>query len=782
MTTDSLAYHPTESLILPNKRRFFPFKIPNFHQQLRNYISTADPDRIYVVVERVIYSIHVSSQKRETIAVIPFEPKCLAAGYGWIGVGGAENGECAFVRLSSDRSARVRADTPAFQPSDVDSALPIELEPPARISPPWLPGDEPGPARHGGRRQAPEVQLHKFGGSIVNSVTFHRLPGDGKELADEDVAILSNNDKTVTVYSLGRSKVLRVIDHPACMNYAIMSPDSTLLAAVGDETSAYFYKVARNLDEVTVTDNGDKVCGWNWSLLRCIEMDIGTRFDDGCCFTIAFSQFSRLCAIGSQSGVITVFDVRSIRDIIHQPDGNNAIICHFNSSRPCCNGGAVRCMAFAPEPWDLLVWLEDKGRAGIADVRQAFIRRQILELDMNEPDMQEVRTEPLLDDLIFELDSRVSPDTRHELDVAQRAILDSLEGSPYNQGAAGSDNSPLSESLIQDLTERERLIVEFLNTARWTSRMEDGLAERRARANAHPHPAVRPRFHGSTEEASRASRFTSPPRHGDAGRDLYREEPQTEAGDRRQHARRQGSILLTPGNNEASSRTPETGLANIDPQPSITLSWTASPSEMYPNASEALPHAADSSSSDPSSSGNELGSATRTQGTTNRPSANFDYSNITADLLPRPRNHQRSRSGHRRPERQDSTPEALHDTPRLSSTELRASVAVERIRRQRQNLTEVHNQMQTRHSQRDQRYRQQPWGFEQTRSPRWIRNVLNELPDRSLGVGRDQEPGSTAGIGWGADGRTLYIATVDGIFEYQIDVTDRKTFPVTTYR
>ena len=224
-----------------------------------------------------------------------------------------------------------------------------------------------------------------------------------------------------------------------------------------------------------------------------------------------------------------------------------------------------------------------------------------------------------------------------------------------------------------------------------------------------------------------------------------------EAGDRRQHARRQGSILLTPGNNEASSRTPETGLANIDPQPSITLSWTASPSEMYPNALENAPHVADSSSSDPSSSGNELGPATRPQGTTNRPSANFDYSNTTADLLPRPRNHQRSRSGHRRPERQDSTPDALHDTPRLSSTELRASVAVERLRRQRQNLTELHS----RHSQREQRYRQQPWGLEQTRSPRWIRNVLNELPDRSLGVGRDQDPGSTAGIGWGTDGRTL---------------------------
>ncbi|KAL7651072.1 hypothetical protein ACMYSQ_010815 [Aspergillus niger] len=611
-----------------------------------------------------------------------------------------------------------------------------------------MPGDEPGPARHGNRRQVPEVQLHKFGGSIVNSVTIHRLPGDGKELAEEDIAILSNNDKTVTVYSLARSKVLKVLHHPACMNYAIMSPDSTILAAVGDETRAYFYDVTRDLDAVTVTDEGDKVCGWNWDLLRCIEMDIGTRFDDGCCFTVAFSQFSRLCAIGSQSGVITIFDVGTIRDIIRQPQGQNAIICRFNSSRACCNGGAVRCMAFAPEPWDLLVWLEDKGRAGIADVRRGFVRRQILELDMNEPELQEVRTEPLLDDLLFELDGRASPDTRHELDATQRAI-DSLEGALHNQGATGSGNSPLSESLVQDLTERERLIVEFLNTARWTSRMEDGLAERRARANAHPHPPVRPRFHGPTDEATRASGPTSPPPRSHPSRELYQEDSQSGTGDRSQHARRRGSVLLTPSQNEASSRTPEIGLANPDPQPSITLSWTASPSEIYPNRSDTPAHATDSSSSELNSS----------------------------DLLPPPRNHQRSRSGHRRLESQDGTPEVLQDTPRLSGTELRASVAVERLRRQqRQNAMLPHSR------QSHLRYRQTQWDFEQARSPRWIRNVLNELPDRSLGIGRDQEPGSTAGIGWGADGRTLYVATVDGIFEFQVNVTDRKTFPVITYR
>ncbi|KAE8158744.1 hypothetical protein BDV40DRAFT_291506 [Aspergillus tamarii] len=677
MTTDSaLTYHSTESLILPKKRRFFPFKIPIFHPQLHNYISTADPDRIYVVVDRVIYSIHISSQKRETLAVIPFEPRCLAAGYGWIAVGGNENGECAFIKIS-----------------------------------------ERG--------------------------------------------------------------VLKVLNHPACMNYAIISPDSTILAAVGDETRAYFYDITRDFDTTVLTESGEKLTGWNWDPLRSIEMDIGTRIDDGCCFAITFSQFSRLCAIGSQSGVITVFDVKTLRDITHEPDEKSSIICHFNSSRLCCNGGAVRCMAFAPEPWDLLVWLEDKGRAGIADVRQGFLRRQIIHLDNDDPEIEEVRTDPLLDDsmgLELEIDGRFSPGSG--ADAGQRTALGSINTPPNELAGETSDNPPLRDALLQDLTDRERLIVEFLNTARWTSRLEEGLTERRARTNAHPHPAPRLRFQGSTDVSNRTSRPTSPLRHGDSLQDTSRDgtSAQPDTSERRHNARRQASVILSQGNSETRNRTPEAGSSNIETQPSITLSWTASPSEIQSIVSETRQRAADSSSDRSSSSGNETGVGSRNYGTLGRPSATFDYSAVPVDSIPRPRDHQRSRSGHRHTERQDNLASTRHEPLRVSNTELRTNVAAERLRRQRQVVNETHNRNHP-------RYRQQILGIDNTRSPRWIRSILNELPDRSLGIGqRDQGPGSVAGIGWGADGRTLYVATVDGIFEYQINIADRKTFPVVNYR
>ncbi|RAH67495.1 uncharacterized protein BO66DRAFT_393721 [Aspergillus aculeatinus CBS 121060] len=768
MTTDSLSFHPTESLVLSTKRRFFPFKIPNFHQQLRNYISTADPDRIYVVAHKFVYAIHISTQKRETIGVIPFDPKCMAAGHGWVAVGGSDNGECAFIRLP-DYSACTQGSTPAGQPADVDSALPIGFEPSARISSPRNNGDATRPARDTGGRQVPEMQLHTFGGSIVNSVTIHRLPGGEKDLSHEDVAILSNNDKTVTVYALARSKVLKVLHHPACMNYAIISPDSSLLAAVGDETRAYFYEISRDLESIVTTETGDKLCGWNWDLIRCIEMDIGTRFDDGCCFTIAFSQFSRLCAIGSQSGVITIFDVRTVRDITHEPHGKNTIICHFNSSTSCCNGGAVRCIAFAPEPWDLLVWLEDKGRAGVADVRQAFVRRQIIQLDMNEPGTEEVFTEPIIDD----------SDSEFEVDGAQREMLDSVEGFPNDQGE-GFENPLLSETFLQNLTERERLIVEHLNTARWTSRPGDGRTERRARAYPHPPTGPRQQVQGSTDGANRASRPTSPLRPGETLGDLLREEysARAEAHERRQSARRSATNIPTYNHTETSNRSLETGPSNMDPQPSITLSWTASPSELYSAISGDPSHIADPSSRDPDSSGSDIGSVNRPGGTIARPSAHFDYSS-TAELLSRYRAHDHSSSGRSRPERQNGVVDARHDPSRLSTTDFRASVAAERLRRQRHNLNEARN----RSNQQDRRYLDQLVASEQNRHPRWVRNVLNGLPDRSTGLRhRDQEPGGTAGIGWGADGRTLYIATVDGIFEFLVNMTDRKTFPVINYR
>ncbi|KAI9924984.1 hypothetical protein MW887_006391 [Aspergillus wentii] len=681
----------------------------------------------------------------------------------------------------ADRNVRMHPDMPDYGQSDVDSALPIDLES-SRLSPSLTQGEESSSPRRADRMQLPEVQLYKFGGSIVNSVTIHRLPGDGKGLADEDIIVLSNNDKTVTIYSLTQAKVLKVLHHQACMNYAIVSPDSSFLTAVGDENRAYFYHMTRDPDLTTVTENGEKLGDWDWSLHRCIEMDISTRSDEAC-FTVAFSPSSHLCAIGSQSGVIIVFDVDIIRRTLDGPYDKKAIICHFHSSRSYIEGGAVRCMLFSPDPWDLLVWLEDNGRAGVADVRQAFSRRQVLNLDMNDPGIQQVRTQPVPEDsegLGFDFDSRSFPESRNELDPTQREMLDSIDGSSNEPGREGLDRSSLRENLIQDLTERERLIVEFLNTARSTSRLDESLTDRRTRPNVHLPPTSRSRLPGFTDGNGRPSRPTSPLRYNDALHDLFRESylGHVAATDRNFNARRQDSVVLSQGHSGTNSRASEMADTNVEAQPSITLSWTTSPSELQSATLDNLSRAADPSTSNTSTPSNESGTGNRPQNAADRLSANFDPGNNTTSMHPLQRSH-RSSSTPRRSERQESTAqESRHEPPRLLTADLRSNVAAERLRRQRQLINETHS----RNTQREPRHRQQLLGFEQTRSPRWIRNILNELPDRSLHGHRDQEPGGTAGIGWGTDGRTLYVATVEGIFEYQINIHDRKTFPVFSYR
>lgn len=160
------------------------------HNQLRHYISTADPDRIYVVVERIVYAIHISAQKREDIAVIPFEPRCLAAGHGWIAVGGPENGECAFLKLNERDLQAHEGYPPTHVPTDVDSALPVGFEPSSQLLTPESSADGPSSTRQPTRRLWPEFERHKFGGSIVNSVTIHRFPGTEKDAAPEDVMII----------------------------------------------------------------------------------------------------------------------------------------------------------------------------------------------------------------------------------------------------------------------------------------------------------------------------------------------------------------------------------------------------------------------------------------------------------------------------------------------------------------------------------------------------------------------------------------------------------------
>ncbi|PGG96794.1 hypothetical protein GX51_07658 [Blastomyces parvus] len=751
MTLDAaLLYRPTECLVLQNHRKFFPIRIPNTHPQLRHYISTADPDRIYVAVERQIFALHIPSRKREKIAVVPFAPKCLTAGLGWIAIGGSEHGDCAFIRIGDPTSEVPRAMLPLR--SDVDSPLPVDLD---LARPRYSPSSS-------------NIKIHEFGGSIVNSVTIHRLQAINNTYADEDVAVLSNNDTTVSIYSLTRSEMIHSIRHPICMNYAIISPDSSLLAAVGDANRIYFYRIEPSPENRVPVRNSEKMLmGWNWPLIRSVELDADPQYDDCCCFTIAFSPASHLCAVGSQAGIITVFDIKSILN--RDPEdagGREDIVCVFQSSRSYFEGGAVRSMSFSPRPWDLLVWVEEYGRAGVADIRQAFSRRQIISLDLDEQGLQIVRTRIGRDD-------QESPSDSDETDrflehEGLNNLVDIIENAASQRELqSGDSETELSrEELLREMGYRERHIVDSVNASGW----DDGALSTRIPRLLSP---------GSLMEArtgNRSPRASSPGlTDGDLRADY--------AGDG--HLERARATQPPPPPRPGPSITQRERLtptllpANGATPAAITFRWTQSPTLI-----QAPDHPSDADGS------NAAGRSGTAQSTDNeQPNGNGSVNGTTSSRqLPRTRvlfnrspdapaaplaiqaqqmRLHRTRSIPRRADRIDPTIER-------QETQTGSSTHEERSRLRRQGVIEENRRTWTGAPLGQYRRRME---VGQLRAPRWVHNALGD--GGSYGsTSRERERGlGTAGIGWGADGRTLFIGTVQGIFQFELNVQDRKTFP-----
>lgn len=398
----------------------------------------------------------------------------------------------------------------------------------------------------------------------------------------------SNNDMTVSVYSLARSKMIEVIHYPICMNYAIISPDSKVLTAVGDENRIYFYQIKPCPKErVSAPQEGKMLMGWEWPLIRAVDLDSDSRYDDRCCFTIAFSPSSHLCATASQSGIITVFDMSTILDT--STDGksdHDLVLCNFRSSRSYFDGGAVRCMAFSPQPWDLLVWTEDNGRAGVADVRQAFSRRQILVLDPEESSLEKVRTEG-----VGRRGNRAPPDSEHENGSPSRLeqsapsdddadainhLIDMMED-PSIERRTDSESRTMRENLILDITERERQILEFLGTTRWApSAVDDGQSSSLQRLSPLPHSGTRQDAQGSNNEGGdESSRPSSPPtRYIDALHDFIRERhlERMRSNNRNFQPRRRGSVVLAQENiNNTNSASQSSNTSSPASHPGITL-------------------------------------------------------------------------------------------------------------------------------------------------------------------------------------------------------------------
>jgi len=286
------------------------------------------------------------------LAVLPFDVRCFAAAYGWICAGGGDSGDFAILR--PDTSSRHELASP---------------------------------------------EIKHFGSDIVNSVSIHRLEGPANgpgQVVDDIVAVVTGNDRLVRILSLSREKEAAELDLPFFVNHATISPDGQLLVAVGDYQQAYFYERTpipasqqrTKLDAPPVY--ASSLC--TWELLNIVMLHVPKPTIITGYFTTAWSPSTRLCAVASECGYVSIIDVEWLKKL---EDGEDAIVAVIPGTRPELQPGpgAVRSMMFSPSPWDLLIWAEDQGRVVVADLRASCKIQQVLKLDKDAPNVNKVEIE-----------------------------------------------------------------------------------------------------------------------------------------------------------------------------------------------------------------------------------------------------------------------------------------------------------------------------------------------------------------------------------------------------
>ena len=401
--------------------RFYPTKIAVRHHQLRHLVSVAEGDRVYYVNSHDVYVLDLKTNQSTLLATILFEARCLAADHGWVCVGGEHDGNCAFIRLEPELG-------------------------------------EPKCFGH-------NLNVDVLGGEIVNSMNIHIIQ-HGSDSEPEPVVLIANNDRSVKIFSLAQREVLTTLEHDVPMNYATLSPDSTILATVGDSDKIYFYRRRKLEPSESKWQSTGKFPEYDWRPMAIPTVPTGDEVFDDYGFAVTFSPSGHLCAASSQGGAITVFDMSLLKDSDCEPE--EAILCTFRSSRPTL-WGCVRAMVFSPPPWDLLAWAEDHGRIGVADVRQMFVRRQILALDKSKAKTMHVEDVTPLEYKDLELEEKLKqqdlarPQTRRG-PISDRDRTDSLLHEAQVNLASRRQRRQDLLSRGVELDARERSVLEALET------------------------------------------------------------------------------------------------------------------------------------------------------------------------------------------------------------------------------------------------------------------------------------------------------------------------------
>jgi len=283
-----------------------------------------------------------------------------------------------------------------------------------------------------------------------------------------------NNDRTVRIFSLSQSRLLETLDYPTRMNHASISPDGKLLLAVGDEAPgdeirAFFCKRS-DLPSASI-DGQVSYPRYEWHASAEPKLSHAAT-DEDACFCTAFSNSGHLCAVASQSGIVTIFDTAQIRDGMETGEAVIAILKSSRSSSRLIYYGAVRSMCFSPVPWDLFAWAEDQGRVCVVDLRNFFQSRQTIELDLNSMDLVRAEVEDhegTSEQRQLEIERRFVERHREALEPQDRPAAVSPAAN-YSELAAGrgrtDHETAASRDNLYSLSPSERQMIDSIGLRR----------------------------------------------------------------------------------------------------------------------------------------------------------------------------------------------------------------------------------------------------------------------------------------------------------------------------
>lgn len=434
---------------------------PLRHWQLRSLISAEKDNIVYFPGgsgSNHVQRLNTTTRECETIKLLTFAPRCLVAEKGWLCCG-SENGDFVAMRLdegnehdplnlgsldSDSEQIRLRFGTSRSGSGHGDDSIFSILSRARRTSKSLI------------------AKSMKLAQDRVNCITLWFPPDTlpaWKTAYTEPVAILANNDRTVTLVSLDdfdqkeKTEPLDVITYPDFVNRAIISPDGRLLVAVLDDPYLYVHRRVKNTRD-SHSDETSKPSEYRWEeiqriLLKSQRKD--DRSDSRGSFAACFSNSGAYLAVGTQHGTISIFNAARLADPNTEP-----LITTFQSSRPQSGPGAVRDMAFCPGPFDILAWTEDRGNVGIADMRSNFVVQQIINIDS--PDFEHIN---ILDRNT--IDPRLLETRRERRENATSSSSSGNNTNSENRRRGGTDaidglNVPLSaqETLVLEAIQNDR--------------------------------------------------------------------------------------------------------------------------------------------------------------------------------------------------------------------------------------------------------------------------------------------------------------------------------------